>query len=135
VRTVAKRKKSKPSGPEEETRKKELTREAAGAVAGAAAGAAIGAIGGPPGLAAGAAIGAVAGAMAEKAVGRDQDKSARNDARLDAEIGVSGGELGAPNLRHPPGRVGAYSGASVGAGQRGGRTPAEGPISEPEDED
>jgi hypothetical protein len=90
---------------------------------------------GPPGIAAGAAIGAVAGAMAESVVGRDRDKSARDDARLDAEIGVSGGELGAPNLLHPPARVGAYSSASVGAGRRGGGTPAEGPISEPEDED
>jgi hypothetical protein len=118
-----------------ETRKKELEREAAGAVAGAAAGAAVGAMAGPPGIAAGAAIGAIAGAMAESAVGRERDARAGNDARLDADIGVSGGNLGAPNLRHPPARVGAYSGASVGASPQGGRQPAEGPMSDPDEDD
>jgi uncharacterized membrane protein len=136
---MAKRKKtveSKRSEPEERAHKNELAREATGAVAGAAVGAALGAMAGPPGIAAGAAIGAVAGAMAERVVGRDRDESAKEDARLDAEIGVTGGELGAPNLRHPPARVGAFSGASVGAGQRGGGTSAEGPISGAEgDED
>jgi|HubBroStandDraft_1064217.scaffolds.fasta_scaffold00666_5 hypothetical protein len=80
-------------------------------------------------------MGAVAGAMAESAVGRGRDQRAREGALLDADIGVSGGSLGAPPLRHPPARVGAYSGASVGAGQRGGRQPAEGPISEPDEKD
>jgi hypothetical protein len=134
---MAKRKKtadSKRSEPEAQARKKELTREAAGAVAGATVGATLGAMAGPPGIAAGAAIGAVAGAMAESAVGRARDKTAKDDAQLDAEIGVSGGDLGAPNLLHPPARVGAYSSASVGAGGGGDRTPAEGPISEPEDD-
>jgi hypothetical protein len=33
---------------------------------------------------------------------------------LDAVIGISGGDMGAPNLAHPPAKVGAYSSASVG---------------------
>jgi hypothetical protein len=134
---MAKRKKtvdSKKTVPGDKTRKSELEREVVGAVAGAAAGASVGAMAGPPGIAAGAAVGAIAGAMAERAVRRDGDEHATEDARLDAEIGVSGGDLGAPNLRHPPARVGAYSSASLGVGQRGGRQPAEGPIPEPDDD-
>jgi hypothetical protein len=136
--TMAKRKKtvdSKQTVPGDKGRKSELEREVVGAVAGAAVGASVGAMAGPPGIAAGAAVGAIAGAMAERAVGREADKHAGEDARLDAEIGVSGGDLGAPNLAHPPARVGAYSDASVGAGQRGGRQPAEGPIPEPDEDD
>ena len=135
---MAKRKKtvdSKQTVSGDKTRKRELEREAVGAVAGAAVGASVGAMAGPPGIAAGAAVGAIAGAMAERAVGREGDNHATEDARLDAEIGVSGGDLGAPNLRHPPARVGAYSRASVGVGQRGGGPPAEGPIPEPDEED
>jgi hypothetical protein len=114
--------------------KAEIKREAVGAVAGAAAGAAVGAMVGPLGMAAGAAIGAAAGALEERALGRDAERHAAEEARLDEEIGVSGGEIGAPNLRHPPARVGAYSGASVGEGEPGGKIPAEGPIPEPDDD-
>jgi hypothetical protein len=80
------------------------------------------------------AIGAAAGALAERVLGRDAERRAEKDARLDADIGVSGGEMGAPNLRHPPARVGAYSAASVGVGEVGGKIPAEGPIPDPDDE-
>jgi hypothetical protein len=135
---MAKRKKTtdgKRAAADPKTRKRELEREAVGAIAGAAAGAALGAMAGPPGIAAGAAIGAVAGAVAESVAGDEHDAQAADDARLDAEIGVSRGDLGAPKLRHPPARVGAYSAASIGASQRGGRPPAEGPIPEPDDED
>jgi hypothetical protein len=51
---------------------------------------------------------------------------------LDDEIGVSGGELGAPNLEHPPAKVGAYSGTSAGVSSEGGEQPAEGPMQTPE---
>ena len=45
-----------------------------------------------------------------------------------------GGELGAPNLKHP-GPVGSatYSAASAGAGSSGGEQPAEGPMQTPEE--
>jgi hypothetical protein len=115
-------------------RKEVLEREAAGALGGAAAGAAVGAIAGPPGAAAGVVLGAAAAVLAERAAGREAEKRAREDARLDAEIGVSGGDLGAPNLRHPPARVGAYSAASSGAGGGRGRVPAEGPIPDLDDD-
>jgi hypothetical protein len=49
------------------------------------------------------------------------------DRELDAEIGVSGGDLGAPNLKHPPATTGVYSAASSGAGASG-ESPAEGPM-------
>ncbi len=43
---------------------------------------------------------------------------------------MTGGELGAPNLKHPPARVGAYSAASAGVATGGDddEAPAEGPI-------
>ena len=115
--------------------KNEVKREAVAAVAGAAVGATAGAVAGPPGAMAGAAIGAVAGALAERAMELDEEERAAENAKLDAEIGVTKGELGAPNLKHPPSRVGAFSPASVGVTEGGVRPPAEGPISEPPDDD
>jgi hypothetical protein len=124
--------------PGAKTRKRAVEREVAGAAVGAAvgaaAGAAVGAIAGPPGVAVGAAIGAAVGAVAEGVVDRDKQARSRHDATLDQEIGVIGGDIGAPNLRHPPARVGAYSDASAGARGRGKRTPAEGPIPEPDED-
>lgn len=106
--------------------------EAEGGVAGALAGAAMGAIAGPPGATAGAVIGGIVGAMAAGAVERDAAERAEVDRELDAVIGVSGGDLGAPNLKHPPARRGLYSIASSGAGASGDSAPAEGPTQPPE---
>lgn len=106
--------------------------EAEGGVAGALAGAAMGAVAGPPGAAAGAVIGGIVGAMAAAALERDSVARAAVDRELDEEIGVSGGDLGAPNLEHPPSKRGLYSMATSGAGASGGSAPAEGPIAPPE---
>jgi hypothetical protein len=103
--------------------------EAEAGVAGALAGAAVGAIAGPPGALAGAIIGGAFGAGAAAALEQSSaDASARNE-ELDAEMGVSGGDLGAPNLKHPPAKSGAYSAGSAGVSSDGA-SPAEGPIQE-----
>ncbi len=82
-----------------------VEREAGGAVGGAIVGAMLGSIAGPPGVVAGAAIGAAAGALAGVAL----DNEARSDEaateRLDDAIGINGGTLGAPNLKHPPSKT------------------------------
>ena len=106
-------------------------REGGGAVAGAVGGAAIGSIAGPPGAVVGAVIGAAAGALAGLALdGSEHDEEAES-VKLDDEIGINGGSIGAPNLKHPPARVGAYSGASSGAGGSAEEEPAEGPMQKP----
>lgn len=106
-------------------------REGGGAVAGAVGGAAIGSIAGPPGAVVGAVIGAAAGALAGLALdGSEHDEEAEST-KLDDEIGINGGEIGASNLKHPPARVGAYSGASAGAGGSAEDEPAEGPMQKP----
>jgi hypothetical protein len=113
--------------------KKRVERELEGGGAGALAGATMGAFAGPPGMLAGAVVGALAGAAAGLAVEKGDESRAADDRELDREIGVSEGELGAPNLKHPPAKVGAYSGSSAGAGTPGGDAePAEGPIQPPE---
>ena len=115
--------------------KKHVEREVEGGTAGALAGAALGAIAGPPGAVAGAVVGAIAGAFAGKAVEDEDEARATEDEKLDDEIGVGGGEgaeLGAPNLKHPPAKIGAYSGGSAGVGSSGDdESPAEGPIQPP----
>ena|SRR5579872_3553710 len=105
------------------------------ALAGAAAGAAVGVAAGPAGAAAGAIVGGSIGAAVGVAEEQDALRRAAHDAALDEEVGVLGGELGAPNLKHLPARVGAYSHASVGGRARAERHPAEGPISGLDDED
>ena len=107
--------------------------EAGGVAGGALAGAAFGAIAGPPGVAAGAVIGGVVGAIVAKISDEDADRAAAHDAALDAEIGVNGGDLGAPNLKHPPAIRGAYSAGSAGGGGEGSGQTADGPIPPPED--
>lgn len=101
---------------------------AAGLAGGAAAGAAIGMIAGPPGMIAGALIGAAAGAAAGVAVDQGDEEVAIEDAKLDEEIGVTRGDLGAPNLKHPPAKIGAYSSGSSGAATTPTGSPAEGPM-------
>jgi hypothetical protein len=51
---------------------------------------------------------------------------------LDAQIGVSEGDLGAPNLKHPIARLGAYSAESSGVDSSSHEDPAEGPMQPPE---
>jgi phage tail tape-measure protein len=109
-----------------------LAHEAEGGASGAIAGAVVGAAAGPVGIVAGAIIGGVAGAMAGAVIDRDSSRQASRTRVLDAQIGVSEGELGAPNLKHPSATVGAYSAASAGAESSSGEDPAEGPMQTPE---
>lgn len=106
--------------------------EAEAGLAGALAGAAMGGIGGPPGAAAGAVIGGIVGAMAAGVAEKNSAYRAMIDRELDAEIGVSRGDVGAPNVKHPPPKAGLYSSASSGAGLSGDSAPAEGPMQTPE---
>lgn len=110
---------------------KRFEHEAAAAAAGAVAGAVIGAVAGVPGAIVGALLGASAAALAEGGAEKGGAAREAEDAELDRLIGVSGGELGAPNLEHPPATVGAYSGASAGAAAGGGAPPAEGALPSP----
>jgi hypothetical protein len=110
-----------------------MAHEAEGVASGALAGAVVGSVAGPVGAAAGAVVGGVAGALAAAAMDIDSDRKVARDRKLDAEIGVSGGDLGAPNLKHPPAKTGAYSGASAGVTSSDGEEPAEGPMQTPED--
>lgn len=100
----------------------------AGALSGAIAGAAAGVIAGPVGAVAGGAIGAVAGAAAGAALAEDHEKRLEEDEELDREIGVTEGTMGAPSLKHPPAKIGAYSRASTGGAPVSSPQPAEGPI-------
>ena len=76
-------------------------------------------------------IGAAAGTLLGEVVQKASAEAEARDAVLDAEIGVSGGELGAPSLEHPPAKIGAFSGASAGVSTEGGDSPAEGPMQAP----
>jgi hypothetical protein len=100
---------------------------------GVVSGAVIGAMAGLPGAVAGAVIGGAAGVVGAIASGRDAAKHEADDAELDETIGVSSGEMGAPNLKHPPPTSGAYSASSAGVATGGSGTPAEGPTPPPED--
>ena len=101
----------------------------AGAVSGALAGAAAGVIAGPVGAVAGGAIGAVAGAAAGAVLAEDHEKRLEEDEELDRDIGVTEGSMGAPNLKHPPAKVGAFSKNAAGGAPVSSPTPASGPIS------
>jgi hypothetical protein len=125
-----KKKHPKTRAAQESTRRRE--HEAEGGVGGAFAGAAIGAVAGPAGALAGAVIGGVVGAVATGIVEANAADRAAIERELDDEIGVSGGDLGAPNLKHPPAKAGLYSSASSGAGQSSDSAPAEGPMQPPE---
>jgi hypothetical protein len=106
-------------------------REAEGGASGALVGAVVGASAGPPGVIAGAIIGGIAGTLAGAAMDTETAATDQRTRELDADIGVSGGDLGAPNLKHPPPTSGAYSAASVGAPSSDDDGPAEGPIQTP----
>jgi len=83
--------------------------EAEGGVAGAVAGATMGSIAGPPGVVIGGVIGGVVGAVAGKILDEKAGELADKEKKLDEEIGVTSGEVGAPNLAHPPEANVAYA--------------------------
>jgi hypothetical protein len=124
---------NKPSGASGvSVEKKRHARELEGGAAGALAGATIGAVAGAPGAIAGAVVGAILGAAAGLAVEKGNEARDAEDGELDAEIGVEDGELGAPNLKHPPAKIGAYSASSAGVHSgESDAEPAEGPIEPP----
>jgi hypothetical protein len=103
-------------------------RDAAGGAAGALSGAALGSMAGPPGAVAGAVIGGIVGALASAAVQSEAYDLAERDAELDAELGISEGDIGAPNLEHPPAERGAFSSAVCGAEILDETEPASGPM-------
>jgi hypothetical protein len=107
-----------------------LEHEAEGGVSGALAGLAVGSIAGAPGAIAGALIGGAVGAVAFRVLDRAAVSHGETNERLDEEIGVMGGDLGAPNLEHPRATSGAYSAASSGGGGGDEPVPAEGPMQE-----
>ncbi|HSO35780.1 MAG TPA: glycine zipper domain-containing protein [Labilithrix sp.] len=109
-----------------------IVHEAGGAAGGALAGAALGAIGGPAGAAVGAVLGGVVGAFVAKVSDEEAARVSFHDHELDAEIGVEGGDIGAPGLKHPPAVRGTYSAASAGGGGGGGGGSADGPMPTPE---
>jgi hypothetical protein len=99
--------------------------------AAALSGAALGAMAGPPGAIAGAVIGGVVGTLASIGYEDNSVENARHERTLDAELGISEGDIGAPNLEHPPARIGAFSAANSGAEAYSDSAPAEGPILRP----
>lgn len=109
-----------------------IAHEAEGAAVGALAGAALGSAAGPPGIAAGAILGGVAGVISGAVLDSESSRQVSRSRELDAQIGVSEGDLGAPNLKHPPAKSGAYSAASAGVDSSSGEAPAEGPMQVPE---
>ncbi len=108
-----------------------LAHEAEGGALGAVAGTAIGMIAGPPGMVAGAMFGAIAGVLSASVIDGDSRRDDAHTRELDAELGVEGGDLGAPGLKHPPATRGTYSAASLGVGLVSGEEPAEGPLQAP----
>lgn len=121
-----------PKSPKEEAATRRHAHEAEAGVAGAVAGGVMGAVAGPPGAAVGAVIGGVVGAVLAAVSDEKDTEEAAADRELDEDIGVIGGDLGAPNLEHPPAKRGAYSAASVGVGSSATAEPAEGPMQTPE---
>lgn len=114
-------------------KRRRVVHEAEGAASGMLAGAVLGVAGGPPGMMAGAIIGGVAGAITGAALDNESSRQVARTRELDAEIGVSEGELGAPNLAHRPVKRGNFSAASAGvASPSSGQDPAEGPMQRPE---
>jgi phage tail tape-measure protein len=114
---------------EEREHKEHVEHEAEAGAAGALIGAVLGSIAGPPGAAVGAILGAAAGALTGSVIDSNKVAAATEDAKLDEEIGVTSSEIGAPNLEHPPAKIGAFSGASSGGASGGeGEPSAEGPF-------
>jgi outer membrane lipoprotein SlyB len=83
-----------------------IEHEAEGGALGAIGGAVMGSVAGLPGALAGAVMGGIAGAFAGGAVDSESSDDTARTKKLDAEIGVTEGDIGAPNLEHPPSRAG-----------------------------
>jgi hypothetical protein len=79
-----------------------LQHEAEAGALGAFGGAVMGSGAGLPGAIAGAVMGGFAGAMAGGAMDTGGADGAARTRKLDADIGVTDGDIGAPNLQHPP---------------------------------
>jgi hypothetical protein len=99
---------------------------------GVMAGAALGAFAGPVGIVAGAIGGSLVGAILAIGHNHQIHLEALEEERVDREIGVIGGDIGAPNLRHPAPRYGGlYHTSSLGfAGTGGGYDAGEGVVAE-----
>ena len=108
--------------------------QAQGGAVGAVAGAGLGLLaGGPAGAIAGIVIGGGLGAVTAWAVDANSVEASWHDDQLDADIGVTSGDLGSPNLEHPPAKIGAFSREVSGAGTSVDVPDAEGPITPPPD--
>lgn len=106
--------------------------EAATGIAVGLAGAGIGgAMAGPPGAVVGLLIGGALGASAGWVAMLRGKIDTERETRRDREIGVIGGDLGAPGLQHPPSKIGAFSREASGAGSAAEPEQAEGPIQPP----
>jgi len=90
-------------------------------------------MGGPIGAVVGAAIGAAMGAVSGWGADQASQDQDAVDAQLDEEIGVTAGNIGSPNLRHPPSQINAPSAAASGAGATDSEADAAGPIQNPSD--
>ena len=101
-----------------------LAAEVAG---GAVAGAAMGLLAGLPGAAVGALIGAAAGGLAGVQIERSENEKRAHEEELDRDIGVIGGSIGEPSLRHPPPKHGLYHASTLGISS-GEADDSDGPI-------
>jgi hypothetical protein len=105
-----------------------------GGAVGALSGAGLGLVaGGPAGAIAGVIIGGGLGALTAWAIDANSAEARWHDRQLDADIGVTDGDLGSPNLEHPPAKIGAFSREVSGAGTSVEVRDAEGPITPPAD--
>lgn len=95
---------------------------------GAAAGATAGILAGPPGILAGALLGGAIGAAAGTVLHEDQVEKDKVDEQRDRDIGVIGGNIGEASPDAPKTDRGVFHAASMGVGDGGALTPAEGPM-------
>jgi len=95
--------------------------------AGALAGAALGMLAGPPGAAVGALIGGAAGGLASIATERSEHARQAHVEQLDRDMGVIGGTIGEPSLRHPAPAHGLYHAATLGISSAGAED-SDGPM-------
>lgn len=70
--------------------------------------------GGPIGIIVGVVLGAAVGVLVAIALDRQIGIDAERNRISDEAIGVYHNSLGAPNLEHPPARIGAFSAGSMG---------------------
>ena len=94
------------------------------------AGIALGAYAGPAGAIAGAVIGGLVGMVLAFGHNRQMHTDAVEEERVDRELGIIDGDIGAPNLLHPPPSIGGlYHPGSLGIGATSLETNvAEGPL-------